>query len=120
EGAAGRILLIRLVLRVLFHRVLTLDTPIGRKAQPKILSRGGPLIRVKPQDLVAAGVERVPRMAGVQDGLPLLEDGRVLDVPNVIWCTGFHAGFSWIDLPIFGHDGRPRHDRGVAVDEPGL
>jgi hypothetical protein len=20
---------------------------------------------------------------------------------NVIWCTGFDAGFSWIDLPVF-------------------
>ena len=39
---------------------------------------------------------------------------------NVIWCTGFGEEFSWIDLPIFGEDGRPLHERGVVVGEPGL
>jgi putative flavoprotein involved in K+ transport len=119
-GLAGRVLLARLVLRVLFHRVLTMDTPLGRKVRPKVVSRGGPLIRVKSADLAAAGVERVPRLAGVLDGLPVLEGDRVLPVANVIWCTGFHPGFSWIDLPIFGPDGEPRHERGVVASEPGL
>ncbi len=58
-------------------------------------------------------------MKGVQDGKPLLEDGRVLDVANVIWCTGFHPGFSWIDLPVFGSL-EPRHHRGVVPEVPGL
>ena len=120
EGVAGRFVLVHLVLRVVFHRVLTTDTPIGRKARPKIVSQGGPLIRVKPKDLAAAGVQRVPRTAGVRDGLPLLEDGRVLDVTNVVWCTGFHPGFSWIQLPGFGTDGEPVHVRGVAANQPGL
>jgi putative flavoprotein involved in K+ transport len=44
----------------------------------------------------------------------------VLDVANVVWCTGFHPGFSWIDLPVFGPDGEPQHDRGVVSSEPGL
>ncbi len=119
EGAAARLFLIRLVLRGLFHRVLTVNTPIGRKLRPKVLSEGGPLIRVKPKDLSAAGVERVPRTAGVRDGLPVLEDGRVLDVANVIWCTGFHPGFSWIALPVLGEE-EPMHERGVVASEPGL
>ena len=120
DGVAGRHLLVPLVLRFLFFRVLTMDTPIGRKLRPQIVSKGGPLIRVKPKDLAAAGVERVPRVTGVKDGLPVLEDGRALDVANVIWCTGFHPGFSWIDLPVFGEDGEPIHERGVVVNEPGL
>ena len=120
DGLAGRTILVRLVLRVLFHRILTVDTPLGRKVRPKVTSQGGPLIRVKPNDLTAAGVERVPRVAGVKDGKPLLDDGRVLDVANVIWCTGFHPGFSWIDLPVFGADGEPLHQRGIAASEPGL
>jgi putative flavoprotein involved in K+ transport len=120
EGLAARLLLVRLVLRVLFHRILTVDTPIGRKARPSMLHGGGPLVRVKPKDLVAAGVRRVPRVMGVRNGLPVLEDGRVLDVANVVWCTGFHHGFSWIDLPVFGSDGEPQHDRGTVPGEPGL
>jgi putative flavoprotein involved in K+ transport len=118
-GFAYRLFLARLVGRILFHHVLTLRTPIGRKMRPKLLSRGQPLVRVKPKDLVEAGIQRVPRATGVQDGLPLLEDGQALDVANVIWCTGFHPGFSWIDLPIFGAQG-PMHERGTAVGEPGL
>ena len=113
-------LLLRLVLRVLFYRVLTTDTPIGRKARPKVLSKGGPLIRVKPRDLAALGVRRVPRITGAGDGLPLLADGRAIDVANVIWCTGFHPGFEWLHLPVFDDHGHPRHERGVARDQPGL
>jgi putative flavoprotein involved in K+ transport len=120
DGLAARLLLARLVLRLLFHRVLTTSTPLGRKVRPAAISRGGPLIRVKPRDLVAAGIERVPRVAGVRDGKPLLDDGRVLDVQNVIWCTGFHPGLSWIELPVFGQDGEPMHERGIVAGEPGL
>jgi putative flavoprotein involved in K+ transport len=120
DGLAGRLLLTQLVLRVGFHRLLTVRTPLGRRLRPRVLSRGGALIRVKPRDLEAAGVRRVPRTTGVRDGAPLLEDGRVLQVANVVWCTGFEPGFSWIELPVFGKDGEPRHERGVVPGEPGL
>jgi hypothetical protein len=107
----GDLFLVRFVLRFLFHRVLTVKTPMGRKVRPKVLSQGGPLIRVKPAQLMRAGVERVPRMVGVRAGSPLLEDNRVMDVANVIWCTGFHSGFSWIDLPVLGEDRVPKHEK---------
>lgn len=111
--------LVHLVRFVGYH-VLTTRTPIGRKVLPMMQSNGAPLVRVKPKDILAAGVERVPRVTGVKDGLPRLEDGRVLEVANVIWCTGFHQDFSWIDLPIFGEDRLPLHCRGVVDAAPGL
>jgi putative flavoprotein involved in K+ transport len=120
DGLAARLLLVRFVLRVVFHRILTVKTPIGRKARAKMLHRGEPLVRTKPRDLVAAGVKRVPRVVRIENGLPVLEDGRVLDVANVIWCTGFHSGFSWIDLPVFDGNGDATHDSGVVTSEPGL
>jgi putative flavoprotein involved in K+ transport len=120
DGLMARHFLVRFVLRVLFHRVLTVDTPIGRRARPALVSRGGPLLRQRPRELHAAGIERVPRVAGVEDGRPRLVDGRVLDVTNVVWCTGFEPGFDWIDLPILGERGEPSQDRGVAREEPGL
>jgi putative flavoprotein involved in K+ transport len=107
------------VLWFVASHVLTLKTPIGRKIRPHVLESGAPLIRVKSADLAEAGVERVPRAVGVRDGLPLLEDGRVLDVANVIWCTGFTQDFSWIDVPAFADDGEPIQQRG-ATAEPGL
>jgi putative flavoprotein involved in K+ transport len=104
-----------------FSHVLTVNTPIGRKAATQLRSHGVPLGRVRPGDLLAAGVERIhTRTVGVRDRLPLLADGRILGVANVIWCTGFSPGFEWIDLPIFGHDGEPIHERGVVTSHSGL
>lgn len=119
EGRAARLFLVRLFLRGIFHRVLTVRTPLGRKVRPKILHKGGPLIRVKPRDLAGAGVERAPRTTGARDGRPLLEDGRALDVANVVWCTGFRPGFDWVDLPVLDGD-EPAHRSGVVEAEPGL
>jgi putative flavoprotein involved in K+ transport len=119
-GFLGRLLLVRLTLRIVFLRVLTIGTPIGRAVRPKVTGRGGPLIRVKNRDLLAAGVERTARVRGVQDGLPVLEDGRIVPVRNVVWCTGFRPGFErWIDLPIHG-DREPRHVGGAVPGVPGL
>jgi len=104
----------------LVSHVLTVKTPIGRMVRQKFRSRGLPLARVRPKDFTAAGIERVPRTAGVRGGLPVLDDGRDLDVTNVIWCTGFVPDFAWIDLPVFAEEGDPLHNRGVVESEPGL
>ena len=119
ETFIARNFLIRMV-RFVGHRVLSVRTPIGRKLRPKLLTTAGPLVRVKPKELVEAGVERVSRVVGASDGLPLLDDGRTVDVANVIWCTGFRPGFSWIDLPILGDRQEPAHKWGVVDAYPGL
>ena len=123
-GALARHIFLPLMFRVIGHRVLTVRTPIGRKMRPKLLSHAAPLVRVKPADIAAAGIQRVSRVVGTRDGLPVLEDERVLPVENVIWCTGFRPDFSWIDLPVFdGQDKEPKepiHVRGIVADEPGL
>ena len=118
EGRVGRVG-VRIVLRVLFHRVFTVRTPLGRKVRSKMLSKGEPLIRTKPKDLAAAGIARTGRVTGAQGGLPVLDDGRVVDVANVIWSTGFSSGLSWIELPVM-ENGSPRQDRGIVPEAPGL
>ena len=115
----AKLLLMPFVLRIIFHRVMTSKTIIGRKLRKTILTKGGPLVRVKPKDMIKAGIERVPRVKGVKNGLPVLENGRVVKIKNIIWCTGFHPGFSWIDLPVFG-DKEPLHKRGIVKKVPGL
>jgi putative flavoprotein involved in K+ transport len=120
DGLPARLFLSRFLFRVIFHRLLTVKTPMGRQARRRMFTRGGPLVRTKAGQLDSAGIQRVPRTAGIRDGLPVLEDGRVLDVANVIWCTGFGNGLSWIDLPIFDSDGEPRHASGISTDEAGL
>lgn len=115
---------IRLALPVLlfaWRHVITRRTPIGRKAMPHIRFHGGPMLRIKRDDLAARNVERyTARVSGVIHGRPMLADGTALNVQNVIWCTGFKQVFDWIDLPIFGPDGWPREYRGVCADAPGL
>jgi putative flavoprotein involved in K+ transport len=101
--------------------LLTRRTPMGRKEMQEVRYHGGPMLRVKREDLIARGVERFHnRVAGVQDGRPLLDDGRVLDVANVVWSTGFRQVFDWIKLPVIGPDGWPEEMRGVAAGAPGL
>jgi putative flavoprotein involved in K+ transport len=103
------------------NRIARMDTPIGRRAVPFVRDRGGPLERIWPEDLKAAGVERiVARVSGVEGGKPRLDDGRVLDVANVVWCTGFRPRFGWIRLPLVMDQGWPEHRRGVVESVPGL
>ena len=110
------------VLRVAATRILTVSTPMGRKARTKMRTHGGPLLRVKGADLEAAGVERVlERTVGVEDGKPVLADGRVVDVANVIWCTGFRNDYGWIRFPLpVDADGFPAQERGAVPSAPGL
>ena len=115
-----QMVVIRFLFRVLFHRILTLSTPMGRRFRAKTFGHGTPRIRQRRSDLVRAGVEQAARTAGVKDGLPMLADGRTLEVRNVIWCTGYDNGLSWIDLPIFEDSGEPRHKSGLVESEPGL
>lgn len=120
ESVVARVLM-PFIGRVVFHRVLTTSTPMGRKARPKMVATGELLIRVKPKDLQEGGVERVSRVTGVEAGQAQLEGGRRVAPANIVWCTGFHPGFSWIDLPVVDEGMRePPHDRGVIESMPGL
>ena len=109
------------IFRFVTSKVFSLGTPMGRKVASKMRGHGGPLLRVRRPDMKRAGITRYDaRTVGVQDGLPTLADGTVLDVANVIWATGFRPDYSWIELPITGEDGWPRHARGVVESVPGL
>lgn len=100
--------------------VLTVNTPIGRKVRSGESHHGTPLGRATRQEIAASGVELAPRMSGIHAGKPQLEDGRVLPVEGVIWATGFHPDYRWINLPIFDEHGYPRHSQGIIQGAPGL
>jgi putative flavoprotein involved in K+ transport len=102
--------------------LLTADTLPGRWVirNARAFTGGHPLVRIRPSDLLEVGVQRTPRVTGIRGGQPELEDGRVLDVANVVWSTGFVRDFRWIKLPIFDAGGDPIHHRGVVRAMPGL
>ena len=119
ESRFGRSIGTRLV-RFAMLKVLNTSTPIGRRVRPKMLTKSAPLVRVRPKELAKAGVERIGRIGGVVNGMPVTESGDEVQVANVIWCTGYRPGFSWIDLPVFEDNGKPRHQRGIVEESPGL
>jgi putative flavoprotein involved in K+ transport len=121
ESPIARYLFFPLVLPFVGKYLLSMSTPIGRRARPKMMASGDPLFRTKPGDLVNASVQRLPRMTGVKDGKPLMADGQSPEVSNVIWATGYKADFSWIQLPVFDDAGYlPQHKRGIVTAQPGL
>jgi putative flavoprotein involved in K+ transport len=46
-------------------------------------------------------------------------DLRASAIRSVVWATGYHLDFGWIDLPIFDARGEPVHHRGVTA-APGV
>ena len=101
-------------------RLLSVHTPIGRRVQKASLTKGTPLIGLRPSAIVAAGVRRVQRVADVSQGMPTLANGQRLDVSGVVWATGFRPNYRWIQIPVFDEHGYPRHKRGVVPEVPGL
>ncbi|MEO0647240.1 MAG: MSMEG_0569 family flavin-dependent oxidoreductase [Cyanobacteria bacterium J06650_10] len=39
------------------------------------------------------------------------------DIKTVIWATGYHMNFSWLEVPAFDGKGYPTHERGVTTAE---
>lgn len=101
-------------------RLLTTKTRMGRNMAAMARTKGTPLVRLREKDFAAAGITRAPRVEGVESGMPRLEDGRRLDVRNVVWCTGFVHDYGWINLPAAAGGHVPAHERGVVASEPGL
>ena len=50
---------------------------------------------------------------------PLSLDLQNGAIRTIVWATGYRSDFSWLDVPIFDHRGRVRHDGGV-VESPGM
>ena len=73
---------------------------MGRKMRPAHPPRRRPAAPLPQEGAACRGSRarrrahrrRRPRLAGAHDG-------RVLDVRNVVWCTGFRPDFSWIRVP---------------------
>jgi putative flavoprotein involved in K+ transport len=95
------------------------DSLIGRRIRASILGSTDALIGMSEKDLLQPNLRRAGRVVAVAGGLPVFADGSSAGVRSIIWSTGFRPDFSWVELPVFGDDGFPRHRRGVT-DVPGL
>jgi putative flavoprotein involved in K+ transport len=105
--------------RLLYER----RVPSGRAGdfvRARFNGRAGPLIWQTESTLRAAGIRRTARVAGVRQDRPVLADGEVVDVPNVIWCTGLRPDHRWLDPRALGRHGWPVHRFGISGTLPGL
>ena len=115
----------RILGRDLFHWLwplmmhATTTTRLGRRLRERARRGGDALIGIPERTLTDAGVQRVGKVTEERGGFPVCGN-RVLEPKAIVWCTGFCPDYDWIDLPVIGEDGYPRHERGVATDAPGL
>ena len=110
------------VMLFMARHVLTRRTPIGRKMMDEVRFHGGPLLRVKREDLAGRGVERTEAKVDRRPttACPSSTTGRSWTSPTSSGAPGFKQVFDWIRLPIFGDDGWPVERRGVVPEAPGL
>jgi putative flavoprotein involved in K+ transport len=47
-------------------------------------------------------------------------DLRSDEIRSIVWATGFHPDYGWLDLPVFDRRGELRHDGGVVLGVPGV
>ncbi|MGC1308551.1 MAG: MSMEG_0569 family flavin-dependent oxidoreductase [Phormidesmis sp.] len=66
---------------------------------------------------IEAPIEPAYRPVWEPDSEPLALDMQAANVSTVIWSTGYHADFSWIEIPAFDGKGYPGHERGVSTVE---
>jgi len=102
------------------NNIVTLRTPLGRKARQKVFKEGSPLIRVSPDDLSKSGVYRLPRLIRGDNGFPYFEDNSVIRVSTVIWATGYKPDFTWIETDQLFDSAWPDTQRGVIKTCHGL
>jgi putative flavoprotein involved in K+ transport len=47
-------------------------------------------------------------------------DLRRGEIRSIVWATGFHPDYSWLEVPVLDRKGELRHDGGVVMDAPGM
>jgi putative flavoprotein involved in K+ transport len=42
------------------------------------------------------------------------------EIRTIVWATGYHPDYSWLEIPVVGRNGHIRHDGGIVTDAPGM
>jgi putative flavoprotein involved in K+ transport len=109
-GSIPRRILGRDVYRWLWPTLLQVPVRMAGRRMADRMFAGDPLVGMSAKDLNRATLTRTGKVVAVRDGLPVLDDGRAIDVAAIVWCTGYRPDFSWIEL----------HERGLVPQAPGL
>lgn len=89
---------------------VTIDSKLGRR-----LSTRDPIIGQGPRSVARAGVTLRKAVRSIAGRTVTFEDGTTSEPAAIVWATGFHGSYGWIDVPgVLDEQGRPRHRRGVT------
>lgn len=93
----------------------SVETRLGKRAQSRDTLIGSSARELKRRYRVTVK----PRVVAASGRKIRFADGSEQEFDAVIWATGYRPDHSWLDVPVFDAEGRPRHRRGVT-DVPGL
>lgn len=97
-----------------------LDIPGESRLGRRMRANDSTVIGLPLRRLTAAGVALHERVTRTEGESVRFADGTAVDVDAVVWATGFHTDFSWIQIPgALDELGGPVHHRGVST-VPGL
>ena len=94
-----------------------LNAPAESRVSRYVRRRGDAVVGRELAALVRQGTVRlVPHRVVSASGEGLtLQDGSVLPVGSVLWCTGFRPDYRWLEVPgALTDDGRPVHTGGAS------
>ncbi len=94
-----------------------LQAPADAWASRYVRRRGDAIVGTQLRRLIAVGQVRLHphRVVAGRDREVELEDGTMLSVSSVLWCTGFRPDTVWIDVPgALDGSGAPLHDAGAS------
>ena len=104
--------------RALFSGGLRNHFALADLKQDRLLDTFDEWARTDGRDADIAPLERFePTRAPASSRLTL--DLRSGEIQSIVWATGFHPDYSWLDVPVIDDKGCLRHDGGV-VDAPGM
>ncbi|MGE5702008.1 MAG: flavin-containing monooxygenase [Clostridia bacterium] len=95
----------------------SVDTRLGRwlRKQKDPVFGLGPELREK---IKRGAISLTARAVGYNETGIVLADGTCIQPDHVLWCTGFYADYSWINIPnIVNEMGMPIHQRGISPVE---
>jgi putative flavoprotein involved in K+ transport len=61
-----------------------------------------------------------PEPTAVPADAPLAIDLHRRGIKAIVWATGYHPDYTWLQLPVLDRRGRIRHDGGVVQGSPGV
>ncbi|AJY76107.1 flavin-containing monooxygenase [Paenibacillus beijingensis] len=86
-------------------------------AMGKFISRQpDPIFGFDLKNMIREGnIQLKARTKAVTGDSIMFEDNSLLQVQNIVWATGFHSDYSWIQIPgVINGQGKPIHERGIS------